>query len=152
LRSIKAACYNRYDYLFYFIVTTKIYFSLWQKRNIVLMFVLILLAQTFLPLQSHTRVVLTDTGRVVVLCTLQGYQTVQFDEQGRITGKQYQSQAQTSAAVKFSQLLSYATPVLPIFDLASSDVDNFHFSETHQPVLKTDTGWYFSIRAPPLQA
>jgi len=133
-------------------VTSKIYFKQWQKYSIVLMFVLTLFAQIFLPIQSHTRAVQTDSGRTVVLCTLQGYQTVQLDEQGRIIESQYESQTQTSAAVKFSQLLAHATPVVFSFEDLSPEPAPSKFTKYNYSIPAINVDWHFSVRAPPLHA
>lgn len=133
-------------------VDSKIYFNQWQKRSIVLMFVVTLFAQILLPVQLHTRTIQTDKLRTVVLCTLQGYQTVQLDEQGRIIESQYHSQVQTSAAVKFSQLLAYATPVLSFVESISPKLNPGQFAETNYSLLVSNVNWHFSVRAPPLQA
>lgn len=114
------------------------------------MFVLTLFAQIFLPIQSHTRAIQTNTGRTVVVCTLQGYQTLQLDEKGRIIESQYESQTQTSAAVKFSQLLAHAAPALSFVEDISPEITPQQFSKFNHSILVSNPDWHFSVRAPPL--
>ncbi len=85
--------------------------SLSRQRAVIALVVLTLFAQILLPIQSHTRLVKTGDGRLVVLCTLQGLVNAAVNDDGSLvdSGKLAQNTGK-SAAIKFSQLLTSATP------------------------------------------
>jgi len=120
-----------------------------NHHGIIKMMVLLLFIQTLLPLQTHTRVARTDSGRLVVLCTLQGIQKVQLDDQGRIIEKGFHATTHSSAAVKFSQLLGSASPSLPTLILAHPTLRDTAPNTRSDTFIPTHPYPHFSIRAPP---
>ena len=119
------------------------------RQTIAKLMVLVLFAQVLMPLQSHTRLVRTDGGRMVVLCTLQGLEQLQLDDQGQIVEKKFHSGNHHSAAVKFSQLLGGASlhaaidiALTPITDSAPRTLSRIFIPFQHRQRL--------SIRAPPV--
>ena len=88
----------------------RIAFNLSRQRAIIALVALTLFAQILMPIQSHTRLVKTGDGRLVVLCTLQGLVSAEVDDDGVIDAGKVVHHTGQSAAVKFSQLLASASP------------------------------------------
>ncbi len=121
-----------------------------QQTGVIFLLIVAFAAQVLLPLQSHTYTVVTKTGKVVVLCTLQGMRSFQLDDEGQIGEAISAASNQESAAYRFSQLLAYSSPSLSEFYLAPFKSVAIDFTDTIRPVFSQDTSQYFFIRAPPL--
>ena len=120
-----------------------------QQQSIVILVCLVLISQVLFPLQLHTKVVQTASGKTVVVCTLQGHGGSDAGHEGHQMDMAQAEDAQASPAVKFSQLLSTATPLsilpaIPADDFAGTEVVTL---QQLQPVQIRHRR--FSIRAPP---
>ena len=121
-----------------------------QQTGVILLLLVAFAAQVLLPLQSHTNTVVTKSGKVVVICTLQGMRSFMVDEEGYIGEAVSVSLNQGSAAYKFSELLAYSSPSLSEFYLTPFKSVAVGFTETIRPVYSQNTSQHFFIRAPPL--
>ncbi len=108
--------------------------------------VFLLLAQVFVPMQSHTRWVASEDGHVIEMCTLQGIVLVDAE-----TGEKIAADAPSvSPAMMFSDLLSHALDTVTHAETAWVALIP---SETAPPRLGTPSSTYSHyrlIRAPPL--
>ncbi len=129
-----------------------------QSAGVIFLLIVAFAAQVLLPIQSHTSTVVTKSGKVVVLCTLQGMQAFLFNDEGGVGEAISDSVVATvsdasnkgSAAFRFSLLLAYSSASLPEFYLAPFKAIAVDFNETILPIFSQDVVEYFSIRAPPL--
>ena len=117
-----------------------------RQQSIIVLFALLLIAQVLFPIQLHTRVAQTASGKTVILCTLQGHASAAVDDDQLDAAAQ---KTESSPAVKFSQLLSTATPIpaVPIFTV--EEIASTETVSLQQATLNNSEYWRFSIRAPP---
>jgi len=113
----------------------------------------LLLAQTFIPLQSHTQWKTNAAGKTVLVCTLQGTKQVvldQFGEKVQQIESVHAADSERSAAVEFSQLMTEATdqvfdPLIHLYLLPASKQQQLAILSS--PFIAKGNR---SIRAPPL--
>lgn len=79
-----------------------------ERLAVVWTLALMLVAQALFPIQSHTRWAVTEDGRVVELCTLQGTVVVTLTRDGELPAESPAQQDDRTAAMAFSQLLAEA--------------------------------------------
>jgi hypothetical protein len=123
-----------------------------NTARIIWLLALVLFAQALFPLQLHTAAVKASDGRVVVLCTLQGYKSVQVGADGQIVevDKSQIGNPHHSAAWSFSQLMTGAVPfyfATPDFShaLNASSLPDYYYAYTPSSYQQSR-----SIRAPPV--
>ena len=120
-----------------------------QYRHLLaLSLVLLIIVQNLLPIQTHTKAVVTDSGRTIIVCTLEGLQTVSLDEFGQVDDSVQHHQTLT-AATQFSELMSTATSAVNSFQITSffvPSVKDISFATTSFKLLSKS---FQLIRAPP---
>lgn len=121
-----------------------------HNENFIWLLMFLIVLQNIFPLQSHTKTVMTDTGRMVLICTLEGMVPLSLDENNHITEQQHLEGSLSSVAILFSELMSSAITIdklAPWFSIFLPKliippfftIDLFTFNKSFQ-----------LIRAPPL--
>lgn len=107
---------------------------------------LLVVAQNLLPIQSHTNYVTTESGQTILMCTLHGLQPADITSMDKNALLQLDI---SSAAMQFSDLLSYATQALAFYSLQIHTVVELSL----KPLPKINFSPFFkrshAIRAPP---
>ncbi len=119
------------------------------NKKLAWLLVSLIILQNLLPVQSHTQMVTTDTGRTVLMCTLDGLQEVSVNEDGLFSEQQVQQHNIFSAAINFSELMSSATTVVKVFQIPSIFIPSLILAIVNTVNITTDTKSFQLIRAPP---
>ena len=122
-----------------------------NKQNmtpLALLLVLLIIVQNLLPVQTHTKVVVTDSGRTIIVCTLDGLKTVSLDGFSNPTNEANAPQTFT-AAIQFSELMASATAAVNTFQVTTRFVPSLLLSYLHSISLKISLDRFKLIRAPP---
>jgi len=110
---------------------------------------LLLLLQAMFPMQLHTQLQRNDRGELIEVCTLDGFKTIVFDDQGQVK-EEYTQGKDRSAAMALSDLMTEAMSDVTVIDftpvLSASYVDSYY----SQPTVFNHVRGLKPIRAPPL--
>lgn len=119
------------------------------NNNLAWLLMLLIVIQNLLPLQTHTKAVVTDSGRTVIMCTLDGLKSISLDEQGHVSNSVVQQHNALSAPIQFSELMTSATTAVKSFQIPSTFIPEQTLSYFTTSYLKTNSNSFQLIRAPP---
>ena len=91
----------------------------------------------------------TDQGKLVEVCTLDGFKTVAVDDQGHIKEESMRD-ADRSAAVALSDLMAEATSDIAVIPFIEEAPPVYVISYSGQPTVLNSARTLKPIRAPPL--
>ena len=128
-------------------------FGLFNKLKkfeaLVWLLALALYTQAMMPVQTHTQVVQDDTGRMVVVCTLEGMKTVQVIDGQIIEVDSLASSKHESAAWSFSDLMAAAAPFAEAPTVYPPELNASQPPVYYQLALTEGRQQVRAIRAPP---
>ena len=125
-------------------------YKLKRFEGLIWLLVLALYTQAMMPVQTHTQMVQDDSGRMVVVCTLEGTKTVQVGDDGQIIEvDSLASSKHDSAAWTFSDLMAAAAPFAESPQIHQPELNTSDFPAYYQLALRNNRQQIRSIRAPP---
>ena len=111
---------------------------------------LALYTQAMMPVQTHTQLVQDDSGRMGVVCTLEGMKTVQVTDDGQIIEiDTLASSKHDSAAWTFSDLMAAAAPFTEAPAISPPELNASKPPAYYQLALSENRQQIRAIRAPP---
>jgi len=119
------------------------------NNNLAWLLMLLIVVQNLLPLQTHTKAVVTDSGRTVIMCTLDGLKSIILDKQGHVSDETVQQHNALSAAIQFSELMASATTAVKSLQISTTFIPSLTLATFISVYLKINSNRFQLIRAPP---
>lgn len=117
--------------------------------SIAWLLVLLIVIQNLFPVQTHTKEAITDSGRSILVCTLDGLKTLKIYNQESVSDQLYQQTNLLSPAIQFSELLFSSTTALNDFFLITVITTKVTLTNLFSLHLNLKHNSFQLIRAPP---